>query len=101
MCLYSLWLYMFSALTHCLAVVGDLSVHVSSAGVHSGDASGIVPDSFRIVRQLIGRLEDQETGRCDDMELTSLLCVFLLNLFFFFSSSSFFFLLLAHCTTIC
>jgi acetylornithine deacetylase/succinyl-diaminopimelate desuccinylase-like protein len=31
--------------------------------VHSGDASGIVPSSFRIVRQLLSRLEDEATGR--------------------------------------
>ncbi len=31
-------------------------------GVHSGDASGIVPSSFRIARQLLSRLEDEATG---------------------------------------
>jgi len=31
--------------------------------VHSGDASGIVPSSFRILRQLLARIEDTETGR--------------------------------------
>ena len=31
-------------------------------GVHSGAASGIVPSSFRIVRQLLSRLEDEKTG---------------------------------------
>jgi acetylornithine deacetylase/succinyl-diaminopimelate desuccinylase-like protein len=42
---------------------GELSVEVLSEGVHSGDASGIVPSSFRIVRQLLSRLEDESTGR--------------------------------------
>jgi len=31
-------------------------------GVHSGDASGIVASSFRIVRSLLSRLEDERTG---------------------------------------
>ena len=41
---------------------GTLSVEVIGQGAHSGDASGIVPDSFRIVRQLIDRIEDATTG---------------------------------------
>ena len=43
-------------------VGGDLSVEVLTEGVHSGDASGIVPSSFRILRQLLSRLEDEKTG---------------------------------------
>jgi acetylornithine deacetylase/succinyl-diaminopimelate desuccinylase-like protein len=43
-------------------VSGTLSVAVLSEGVHSGGASGIVPSSFRILRQLLGRLEDERTG---------------------------------------
>lgn len=42
---------------------GTLRADVLSEGVHSGYASGFVPSSFRILRQLISRLEDQETGR--------------------------------------
>ena len=41
---------------------GDLTVQVLDEGVHSGAASGIVPSSFRIVRQLLSRLEDEVTG---------------------------------------
>jgi len=41
---------------------GTLSVDVLSEGVHSGDASGIVPSSFRIARALLDRLEDPRTG---------------------------------------
>ncbi|MFO0748271.1 MAG: M20 family metallopeptidase [Myxococcota bacterium] len=44
-------------------VAGDLRVDVLKSGVHSGDASGIVPSSFRILRQLVSRLEDQVTGK--------------------------------------
>jgi acetylornithine deacetylase/succinyl-diaminopimelate desuccinylase-like protein len=42
---------------------GNLTVKVLDEGVHSGDASGIVPSSFRIIRQLLSRLEDENTGR--------------------------------------
>jgi len=41
---------------------GTLSVAVLEEGVHSGDASGVVPSSFRILRQLLSRLEDEATG---------------------------------------
>jgi acetylornithine deacetylase/succinyl-diaminopimelate desuccinylase-like protein len=43
-------------------VGGTLRVDVLEEGVHSGDASGIVPSSFRILRQLLTRLENVETG---------------------------------------
>ena len=42
---------------------GELTVQVLDEGVHSGDASGIVPSSFRILRQLLSRLEDEVNGR--------------------------------------
>ena len=42
---------------------GTLTVDVLTEGVHSGDASGIVPSSFRIARNLLDRLEDSLTGR--------------------------------------
>ena len=38
-------------------------------GVHSGDASGVVPSSFRILRQLLSRLEDEATGAVRPPEL--------------------------------
>ena len=41
---------------------GTLEVRVLDEGVHSGDASGVVPSSFRIMRQLLSRLEDADTG---------------------------------------
>jgi len=43
-------------------VAGTLDVEILSEGVHSGHASGIVPSSFRIFRQLLSRLEDEATG---------------------------------------
>ncbi len=42
---------------------GNLAVKVLDEGVHSGDASGIVPSSFRLLRQLLSRIEDEDTGR--------------------------------------
>jgi acetylornithine deacetylase/succinyl-diaminopimelate desuccinylase-like protein len=41
---------------------GTLTVEVLTEGVHSGDASGIVPSSFRIARKLLDRLENATTG---------------------------------------
>lgn len=41
----------------------NINVEVLTEGVHSGDASGIVPDSFRIARNLLNRIEDPVTGR--------------------------------------
>ena len=42
---------------------GNLTVQVLEEGVHSGDASGIVPSSFRLLRQLLSRIEDEDSGR--------------------------------------
>ena len=42
---------------------GTLRISVLTEGVHSGDASGIVPDSFRIARILLSRIEDEQTGQ--------------------------------------
>jgi acetylornithine deacetylase/succinyl-diaminopimelate desuccinylase-like protein len=41
----------------------DVTVRVLSEGVHSGGAGGVVPSSFRILRMLLSRLEDETTGR--------------------------------------
>ena len=48
---------------------GELTVEVLTEGVHSGDASGVVPDSFRVMRHLLSRLEDPETGEVVPKEL--------------------------------
>lgn len=44
-------------------VSGVLKVEILTEGIHSGDASGLVPSSFRILRQVLDRLEDSRTGR--------------------------------------
>ncbi|MFK7998022.1 MAG: M20 family metallopeptidase [Polyangiales bacterium] len=50
-------------------VGGVLSVEVMkptndghASGVHSGDAGGVVPSTFRILRSLLARIEDQTSG---------------------------------------
>ncbi|HEY6985499.1 MAG TPA: M20 family metallopeptidase [Rhodanobacteraceae bacterium] len=48
---------------------GNLVVKVLEEGVHSGDASGVVASSFRILRQVLSRLEDEVTGRIKPKEL--------------------------------
>ncbi len=42
-------------------VTGTLTVELLREGVHSG-ASGVVASSFRVLRQLLSRLEDERTG---------------------------------------
>lgn len=42
---------------------GVLEVQILDEGVHSGNASGLVPSSFRIARQLLNRIDDPATGR--------------------------------------
>jgi acetylornithine deacetylase/succinyl-diaminopimelate desuccinylase-like protein len=39
-----------------------LRVEVLTEGVHSGSAGGVVPSSFRVLRQLLSRIEDESTG---------------------------------------
>jgi len=43
-------------------VSGVLKVDILTEGVHSGDSSGVVPSSFRILRQVLDRLEDARSG---------------------------------------
>jgi len=44
-------------------LTGTLRVDVLTEGVHSGTASGVVPSSFRVARQLISRIEDESNGQ--------------------------------------
>ncbi|KAH0787237.1 peptidase M20 [Histomonas meleagridis] len=43
-------------------VGGILSVEHLSSPCHSGMATGLVPSTFRIIRQLLSRIEDEKTG---------------------------------------
>ena len=45
------------------ALSATLTVQVLTEGVHSGAAGGVVPSSFRLLRQLIERVENAVTGR--------------------------------------
>lgn len=49
--------------------VFTLHVDVLREGVHSGLASGIVPNPFMVLRQLLHRLEDMDTGKLRLQEL--------------------------------
>lgn len=42
---------------------GFLNIEILTLAEHSGCASGIVPSTFRILRQVLSRIEDQETGK--------------------------------------
>jgi acetylornithine deacetylase/succinyl-diaminopimelate desuccinylase-like protein len=42
---------------------GTLRADVLKEGVHSGYASGVVPSSFRVLRRLLSRLEDEDSGK--------------------------------------
>jgi acetylornithine deacetylase/succinyl-diaminopimelate desuccinylase-like protein len=43
-------------------LIGTLRVDVLREGVHSGSASGVVPSSFRVLRELLARVEDVHSG---------------------------------------
>jgi len=44
-------------------LTGTLRADVLTEGVHSGSASGVVPSSFRVLRKLLSRIEDESTGQ--------------------------------------
>jgi acetylornithine deacetylase/succinyl-diaminopimelate desuccinylase-like protein len=52
-------------------VAGDLHVSLLREGVHSGDASGVIASSFRVLRHLLSRIEDESTGevRVEEMHV--------------------------------
>ena len=41
----------------------NLKVEMLKEGIHSGDGGGVVPDTFRIMRILLNRIENQATGK--------------------------------------
>lgn len=43
-------------------ITGDLNIQLMKEGVHSGSASGVVAETFRVLRLLLNRIDDQETG---------------------------------------
>ena len=44
-------------------LTGTLRADVLTEGVHSGGAGGIVPSSFRVLRHLLSRIEDEDSGK--------------------------------------
>ena len=50
-------------------LMGELTIQVLNEGQHSGVGSGVTPSVFSILRQLISRIEDSQTGQ---MTLASL-----------------------------
>lgn len=53
-------------------LIGTLTVRVLTEGVHSGMATGIAPTPFRILEQLLARIENPVTGDLllDDLHVT-------------------------------
>jgi len=45
-------------------VILDVTVQLGNAGYHSGEVGGVVPETFRIMRQLLDRLDNSATGEC-------------------------------------
>ena len=58
----SLWTT--SSLRGCLTV--ELNVEAGKQGYHSGEVGGIIPETFRIVRVLLDRVDNATTGRMAD-----------------------------------
>ncbi|KAL4449186.1 hypothetical protein ABPG74_015568 [Tetrahymena malaccensis] len=60
-------------LTTCLRgnIKAEITVKVLNEGVHSGDASGVVPSGFRILRNLLDRLEDSKSGQIHELFQTN------------------------------
>ena len=50
-------------------LTGTLEVELLREGIHSGDGSGIIASSFRVIRHLLDRLEDSATGLIRSSEL--------------------------------
>lgn len=44
----------------------DFNVWAGKDGYHSGEVGGIVPETFRIVRELLDRVDDSKTGKVAD-----------------------------------
>lgn len=44
-------------------VAGKLTIETLTNGIHSGTGSGIIPSTFMILRQLLNRIEDPNTGK--------------------------------------
>jgi len=52
-------------------IIGTLEVSLLTEGVHSGDGTGVIASSERVVRMLLDRLEDAHTGQIKLAELAT------------------------------
>jgi acetylornithine deacetylase/succinyl-diaminopimelate desuccinylase-like protein len=52
-------------------ITGTLEVSLLTEGVHSGDGTGVIASSERVMRQLLDRLEDSHTGQIKLPELAT------------------------------
>jgi len=48
-------------------LIVDITCEVLEEGVHSGAGTGLAPDSFRILRHILDRIEDSKTGKVNDI----------------------------------
>jgi acetylornithine deacetylase/succinyl-diaminopimelate desuccinylase-like protein len=44
-------------------VIVSLTVEGGKIGYHSGECGGIIPETFRIIRALLDRIDDPKTGK--------------------------------------
>lgn len=58
-------LWVTSSLRGCAMV--DFTVSCATGGYHSGEVGGIVPETFRILREILDRIDDTKTGRVCDL----------------------------------
>ena len=48
----------------------SLEVEFAKGGYHSGEVGGIIPETFRVARALLNRVDNAETGMvCDDLQV--------------------------------
>ena len=40
----------------------DMTVKAGASGYHSGEVGGIIPETFRVLRHLLDRIDDSKTG---------------------------------------
>jgi len=71
---------------------GTLKIRTMSEEIHSGDASGVVPSTFRILRKLLDRIDCVETGYVNEKFQVNIPPeryeeTFVRNLFYFIFSS--------------
>jgi len=49
----------------------DMTVQCGEVGYHSGETGGIIPETFRVIRELLDRIDDSKTGEVKLPELVA------------------------------